>query len=43
VDGESEAAPVTPQQARAALSEFSEWAKTNKPDVYRALHRKAAK
>ena len=34
---------LTPQQARAALSEFSEWAKTNKPDVYRALHRKAAK
>ena len=43
VDVESEAAPVTPQQARAALSEFSDWAKTNKPDVYRALHRKAAK
>jgi len=35
--------PVTPQEARAALSEFSEWAKVNKPGVYQALHRKAAK
>jgi len=26
-----------------AMGEFSEWAKSNRPGVYRALHRKAAK
>jgi len=42
-DVDAEEKPVTPQEAKEALGEFSEWAKSNRPGVYRALHRKAAK